>query len=72
MKVDCSKLNKLSTNSYLVWVSDYYRKLSNGKEVRIFLFDDVFHVFFVNYDKENEKFNVELVHQLSKQYGEKV
>lgn len=72
MKAEGTKLSKLATNSYLVWVSDYYRKISNGKEVRIFLFGDVFHVFFVNYDKENKKFNVELVHQFSKKYGKKV
>ena len=72
MKVKCNKLKKLSTNSYLVWVSNYYRERSEGKEVRVVLFGDVFHVYFVEYDKVDKSFSIELVHHFSKKYGEKV
>ena len=64
-----TNLKKLVTNSYLVWVSDYYRKLSNGKEVRIVLFGDIFHVYFVEYDKLDKSFTIELQHYFSKEYG---
>tara|TARA_S200002703_G_C3713536_1_gene219200 strand:+ start:337 stop:708 length:372 start_codon:yes stop_codon:yes gene_type:complete len=72
MKAESKNLKLTGTNSYLVWVSNYYRERSNGKEVRIILFGDVFHVYFVEYDKENKEFNIELVHHFSRKYGEKV
>jgi len=72
MKTNSTNLKKAATNSYLVWVSDYYRKRSNGKEVRVVLFGNVFHVYFVEYDKENKNFSIELQHHFSKEYGKNV
>lgn len=72
MKTNSINLKKLSTNSYIVWISNYYRERSGGKEVRIVLFGDVFHVYFVKYDKVDKSFSIELVHHFSKKYGEKV
>lgn len=72
MKAKNKNLKIAATNSYIVWVSNYYRERSNGKEVRIVLFGDVFHVYFVEYDKENKSFSIDLVHHFSRNYGEKV
>jgi len=72
MKINSKSLKTAATNSYLVWVSNYYRERSNGKEVRIILFGNVFHVYFVEYDKENKNFSIELQHHFSKEYGKKV
>ena len=72
MKAESKNLKLTGTNSYLVWVSNYYRERSNGKEVRIILFGNVFHVYFVEYDKENKSFSIELQHHFSKEYGKEV
>ena len=61
-----TNLKKAATNSYLVWVSNYYRERSNGKEVRVVLFGDIFYVYFVEYDKENKNFSIEMQLYFSK------
>ena len=72
MKVNSKSPKIAATNSYIDWVSNYYRERSNGKEVRIVFFGDVFHVYFVEYDKENKSFSIELQHHFSKEYGKEV
>lgn len=67
-----TNLKKAATNSYLIWVSNYYRERSEGKEVRVVLFGDIFYVYFVEYDKENKNFSVEMQHYFSKEYGKTV
>ena len=65
-------LKTAATNSYVVWVSNYYREKNKDKEIRTILFDGVFHVYSVEYDKENKKFLIELLHHFSKEYGKEV
>ena len=69
MKANSKNLSAASTNSYVVWVSNYYRERSNGEEIRTILIGDVFHVYSVEYNKEDKKFSIKLLHYFSKEYG---
>tara|TARA_Y100000114_G_C11665412_1_gene281134 strand:+ start:343 stop:714 length:372 start_codon:yes stop_codon:yes gene_type:complete len=67
-----TKLKKLATNSYLVWVSNYYRERNPNKEIRTILFGDIFHVYSVEFNKEDNNFSIELLDHFSKEYGKDV
>lgn len=71
MKADSKNLSVASTNSYVVWVSNYFREKGNGEEIRTILIGDIFHVYSVEYNKENNKFSIKLLHYFSKEYGKK-
>ena len=67
MKTENKKLKTLGTNSYVVWVSNYYRERGNGKEIRTVLIGDTFHVYSVEF--ANGEFKTELLHFFNKEFG---
>tara|TARA_B100000242_G_C43022458_1_gene475898 strand:- start:658 stop:1089 length:432 start_codon:yes stop_codon:yes gene_type:complete len=71
MKVKSNKLNKLSTNAYAVWVSNYYRNKEENKdkEIRTILIGNTFHLYSVEF--VNGEFKTELLHYFNKEYGKK-
>ena len=71
MKVKCNKLKTLATNSYAVWVSNYYRNKEENKdkEIRTILIGNTFHLFSIEF--VNGEFKTELLHYFNKDYGKK-
>lgn len=64
-------LKTSATNSYVVWVSNYYRNKEENKdkEIRTILIGDTFHLYSVEF--VNGEFKTELLHFFNKEYGKK-
>lgn len=64
-------LKTAATNSYVVWVSNYYRNKEENKdkEIRTILIGSTFHLYSVEF--VNGEFKTELLHFFNKEYGKK-
>tara|TARA_A100001388_G_C28687689_1_gene459671 strand:- start:159 stop:554 length:396 start_codon:yes stop_codon:yes gene_type:complete len=64
-------LKTSATNSYVVWVSNYYRNREENKdkEIRTILIGNTFHLYSVEF--VNGEFKTQLLHFFNKEYGKK-
>ena len=64
-------LKTSATNSYVVWVSNYYRNKEENKdkEIRTILIGSTFHLYSVEF--VNGELKTELLHFFNKEYGKK-
>lgn len=69
MKAENKNLKIAATNSYVIWVSNYYRERNQDKEIRTVLIGDTFHLYSVEF--VNGEFKTELLHFFHKEYGKK-